>query len=79
MPLRHIPRNTWEGTLRSYGCRPAEGLTALNTAEWWRWPWGGFPFTVPIDDDGYVDEWALTKLIAEMATIAPDGWEFPDL
>ena len=36
-----------EDILRSYGCSKLEGLTPLNTANWWRWPWGGAPFTLP--------------------------------
>jgi hypothetical protein len=78
MAVRRLPREDWEKKLRSYGCRPAEGLTPLNTAEWWRWPFPGPPFTVPIDDEGYCDAAAFQRLIADMARLAPPGWQFPD-
>jgi hypothetical protein len=30
-----------------------------------------------IGHDGRCDEWALQRIIAEMAKLAPMGWEFP--
>lgn len=78
MALRRYDRDRWEAELRSYGCAPLEGQTTLNTAEWWRWPWGGYPFTVPVDPEGFVDVWAFQRLLADMARLAPDDWEFPD-
>lgn len=74
--VRRFSRQEWEKKLRSYGCYPAEGLTALNTAEWWRWPWRGPPFTVPVEDDGYCDARAIQKLIIDMALLAPPDYRF---
>jgi hypothetical protein len=49
----------------------------LNTAEWWRWPWPpNIPFTVAVDEEGYADVWAFQRLLADMARLAPPGWEF---
>lgn len=78
MPVQRLPRERWEPELRSYGCEPLKGKTPLNTAEWWRWPWGGCPFTVPVDPDDYVETWAFQRLLADMARLAPPNWEFPD-
>lgn len=64
--------------LRSYACYQQDGLTPLNTAEWWRWPWGGAPFTIPAEHDGSMDQGSFHRLLADMATLAPKGWEFPD-
>jgi hypothetical protein len=74
--VRRMHRDDWERKLRSYGCYPAQGLTALNTAEWWRWPFPAPPFTVPIDDEGFCDIRAYHKLIADMALLAPADWKF---
>lgn len=76
--VRRLPREEWEKRLRSYGCYPQEGLTPLNTAEWWRWPFPAPPFTVPVDDEGYIEQWAYQALMADMAKLAPIGWEFTD-
>ncbi len=75
---RIIGRDVWEKTLIGYGCYPQPGLTPLNTAEWWRWPFPGAPFTVPADEDGNMDHWALQRIIADMARLAPEGFEFGD-
>lgn len=75
---RLIPIKTVEDTLRSYHCKPLKGKTTLNTANWWQWPWGGAPFILP-NEDGYIDEWAYRRIIADMAMLAPSGWEFPPL
>ena len=72
--LHRLARDEWERRLRSYGCYPAEGLTGLNTAEWWRWPFPGPPFVVPVDPEGYCDARAYHKLMADMALLAPPGW-----
>lgn len=42
------------------GCRPLEGLTKLNTAEWWIGERG--PFTVPAEKDGSCDFWRFQHL-----------------
>jgi hypothetical protein len=39
-------------------------------------PWGT-PFTVPVEDDGRSDEWAIQRVILDMVKCAPPGWEFP--
>lgn len=78
MSVRMLPRTEWEKRLRGYGCYPQEGLTKLNTAEWWRWPWGGAPFTVPCEADGSMDMGAYHRLLADMATLAPRDWDFGD-
>ena len=78
MAFKRISRGEWERELCRYGCRPLEGTTKLNTAEWWRWPWGAYPFTVPVDEDGYCDYWAYQRILADMAGSAPEDWEFPN-
>jgi len=74
--VRRKPRDEWETELRSYGCYPAKGLSALQTAEWWRWPWGGYPFTVPVEADGTIETWAFQRILGDMAALAPDDWQF---
>lgn len=77
--VRFIPRLEWEGELRRYGCEPMEGATALNTAEWWRWPWRpSAPFTVPVEADGSCDLTSWHLLLSDMAQLAPSDWQFPD-
>ena len=73
-----ISRDEWEAALRDYGCKPLEGKGSLNTAEWWQMPWGGYPFTVPVDDDGRCDKWAFNKLVLDIIKSAPSGREFPE-
>lgn len=60
MILRYLPRPQWEAKLRSAGCAPLEGKGPLNTAEWWKGPRG--VFTVPTEDDGTCDFWAIQRL-----------------
>lgn len=76
--VRLLQREEWEKRLRSYGCYPAERLTQLNTAEWWRWPWGAAPFTVPVEFDGSIDDRTFQGLMHDMAELAPPDWEFSD-
>ena len=78
MPLHRWSRERWEAELRRYGCEPLDGLTHLNTAEWWKWPWDSTPFSVPVDPDGYADYWAFERILSDMARLAPPGWEFPE-
>jgi hypothetical protein len=78
MPLYRWSRERWEAALYRLGCKPCEGLTSLNTAEWWQYPWGGYPFTVPVDEDGYADYWAFEHILAGMHKLAPPDWQFPD-
>jgi len=73
-----VPREEWEEALKSYGCKPLEGKGPLNSAEWWQMPWGVYPFTVSIEDDGRCDRRALNRLIADIVSQAPPGWEFPE-
>jgi hypothetical protein len=48
-------------------CRPLEGKTKLNTAEWWITK-EGFLFTVPTADEyGYCDIWAFEGLCGDIA------------
>lgn len=77
MALQRFLRERWEKELLSYGCSRAVGMGMLNTAEYWRWPWGNYPFTVPIDEMGAIDVWAFQKILTAMAELAPDGYEFP--
>lgn len=58
---RFLKRPQWEKKLREAGAAPLDGLGPLNTAEWWKAP-GGAPFTVPVEDDGKADFWAIQKL-----------------
>lgn len=58
---RFLDRPEWERMLRGLGAAPAQGLTALNTAEWWRRP-GHPPFTVPVESDGRCDFWAFRRI-----------------
>jgi hypothetical protein len=73
-----VERAEWEAALLDYGCKPLEGKGGLNTAEWWQMPWGGYPFTVPVDEDGRCAKRALNRLIADIIKSVPPGWEFPD-
>jgi hypothetical protein len=62
---RPLSRPQWESKLRSLGASPLEGKTALNSAEWWVVP-GGIPFTVPVEDDGSCDFWAIQKICRKL-------------
>jgi hypothetical protein len=64
-----LSRKEWEAKLRRWGCKPLEGKGELNTAEWWIGKLG--PFTVPVNDDGRCDFWAIQK-IAQQQGIPPD-------
>ena len=75
--LRFLPREEWEAELRSYGCRPAQGLGQLNTAEFWRFPWGGYPFTVP-HEEGRMLRTDFDSIIIMIASAAPPDWRFPE-
>jgi hypothetical protein len=70
--VRLISRADAIAKLRSYGCKPVAGKGRLNTADWWQWPWAGVPFTLPFEAD-VVDQWALQKLLADMAERLRDG------
>jgi hypothetical protein len=48
----------------------------LNTAEFWQAPWGGYPFTVPIED-GFIGQLDWDLLISKLMEAAPSGYEFP--
>ena len=77
--FRRLPRGEWEAQLRAHGCLPLDGKGALNTAEWWRWPWPPhIPFTVAVDEEGYADPWAFQRILADMAKLAPPDWQFPE-
>lgn len=76
-PVRRLAREEWETDLRSYACKPCEGMGKLNTAEYWRFPWGGYPFTVP-NEDGYMLMSDLDAIHIMLAQLAPEGWVFPE-
>jgi hypothetical protein len=59
MILPRLPRHQWEEKLRRGGCAPLEGKGRLNTAEWWKGPRG--VFTVPVEEDGTCDFWAIQR------------------
>jgi len=63
----------WDAKLRSLGCEPEESEELLRTAEWWRCPWGT-RFAVPTEAVGHMDEWALSRLMADINKLAPKGW-----
>jgi hypothetical protein len=68
---RLLSRPQWEAKLRECGCKPLVGR-ALNTAELWQRPDGGYPFTVPIvGDDDRCDDWDLQKLIDDLGRNPP--------
>jgi hypothetical protein len=73
--VRRLPRDEWEARLRRYKCKPLLGKGPLNTAEWWQMPWGT-PFTVPVEAEGYCDEWAIQRLILDLVKVAPPDWSF---
>jgi hypothetical protein len=73
---RFLHRNEWEARLVGYGCKALKDKGPLNSAEWWQMPWGS-PFTVPIEEDGRCDEWAIQRIILDMVKCAPPDWEFP--
>jgi hypothetical protein len=68
---RVLSRPQWERKLRSVGAIPLEGQTALNSAEWWIVP-GRVPFTVPIEEDGSCEFWAIQRICKELR----GGWWF---
>lgn len=74
--LRRLPREDWERKLRAYRCTPLKGLTLLNSGEWWRAEWDVYPFVVPVEEDGYLDQIALERLIAGLVQTAPWGVVF---
>jgi hypothetical protein len=73
--VRFLDRSEWESKLRSYKCEPLVGKGELNSAEWWKAPWG-HPFTVPVESDGNCDQWALQRLIADIMRGAPSDTTF---
>ena len=73
---RFLPRENWEPRLRYYRCRPLEGNTSLNTAEWWTSEWG-FTFTVPVEENSCCHQDALQRLIADIVRSAPLETVFP--
>ncbi|QRE74156.1 hypothetical protein [Methylobacterium aquaticum] len=57
-----LERSEWEAKLRRNGCEPLPGKGRLNTAEWWHRPGKGPPFTVPVEEDGHSDFWAIQRI-----------------
>jgi hypothetical protein len=75
--LQRYSRPRWTAELEKYGCKPAEGIPKRPDGEFWRWPWpNAYPFFVPLDDEGYLDTWALIRLMRDMRELAPEGWNF---
>jgi len=74
--LRFLPRENWEPRLRYYRCKPLEGKTALNSAEWWRSEWN-FIFTVPVEDNGCCHEDAFRRVCGAIIASAPSDIQFP--
>ena len=68
---KFLSRPQWEKKLRSIGAVPLEGKGELNTAEWWRLP-NKPPFTVPREDDGTCELWAIKRLCRELT--GKSGW-----
>jgi len=66
---RLLSRSEWEAKLRRWGCAPLDGAGPLNTAEWWRGP--KYPFTVPVDDEGYCEFWAIKRLCDDFGRQPP--------
>jgi hypothetical protein len=46
--------------------------------EWWRYPWKGHPFIVPVEPDGCVLPQDFYDVIGQMMVAAENvGWQFP--
>ena len=76
--VQRYSRRRWIAELKRFGCTPATGIPKRADGEFWRWPWPkAYPFFVPLDDDGYLDTWALIRLKRDMRELAPPGWKFP--
>lgn len=71
MIAKFLSRQQWEAKLRRWGCTRLEGAGELNTAEFWRGPNGGYPFTVPVEDDGSCDFWAIQQIVADFGRPPP--------
>jgi hypothetical protein len=63
--VRFLHREEWEPRLRRHGYKPLDGKGPLNTADWWITP-SGRVFTVPCEEGGRCDEWAINKLILDL-------------
>lgn len=72
MIIKQVPRSLWEAKLRRWGCSPLDGKGPLNTAEWWIGK-RMLPFTVPVDDDGACEFWALQKICEQNGIDPNDG------
>jgi hypothetical protein len=64
IPGRFLSRQAWQAKLRRWHCEPLAGKGRLNTAEWWIGP-DRRPFTVPVENDGRCDFWAIQKICRE--------------
>ncbi|AOF96003.1 hypothetical protein [Sphingobium sp. RAC03] len=46
------------------GCAPADGIPKRPSGEFWRYPQQGqYPFFVSYDAGGWMDGWALVRLV----------------
>lgn len=75
--VRLLARAEWEAELRYYGCNPLEGKGPLNTVELWQMPWQRWPFTVAVDDNGYITLGEMDRLQILIVGSAPPGTKFP--
>lgn len=75
MAVRFLQRSDWELRLRKYHSEKLDGLTVLNTAEWWKTDWG-FVFTVPVESDGRCAEYDVQEVIADIVASAPPHISF---
>jgi hypothetical protein len=75
--MRLFKRSEWEARLARVHCEPLQGKTKLNTAEWWKAPWG-FVFTVPVDQNDMINQIDLSAVIADVVADAPPGYSFED-
>lgn len=68
---KFLQRHEWEAKLRRNGCKPLSGKPKLATAEWWEAP-GNQPFTVPVEEDGRSEFWAIDRLLKIYCSDAED-------
>jgi len=72
-----LSRGEWEKILREEeGCEPVATGEArrIQTAEWWKTEHNRL-FTVPIDPDGRLSQFDLTKVRIEIASLKPLDWD----
>lgn len=71
---RFLSRPQWEKKLTDIGAQRVQTGTFINTAEWWRCG-DGLPFTVPVEDDGSCEFWAIQRILKDQGAKTPfGGW-----